>query len=669
MPRFQTSGDETKRRQISRIFAIGGFFAVGFALLLGRAVWFHLADNEQLEKVAMRQYRTAVQESTKRGKILDASGREMAVNVQAESIYADPRYVKDPYYAANELARILHVPRQKLVQRLTSSRKFVWIKRLVGDEEVKTVKRLNLPGIFMMNENRRAYPNGSLASTVLGAVGFDAEALGGVELKYNDFLVSTSTPGQFKRDARGHLYLSPTDASDEQRLSEITLTIDKNLQYTVEHELETAVQKASAKGGVAVVVDPLSGEVLAMASTPSFDPNHYAKTDPQLWKNKAIADAYEPGSTFKVMVIAAALDAGTVTPETIYDCEQGKMQVGSKFVRDTHPYKKISVADIIKVSSNIGSAKIGKTLSEKEFYEAMRSFGLGSATGIALPGESGGIFPQPTTWSELQRVTMAFGQGVSATPLQMAMAFAAIANGGELLRPRILKRMITADGENIGVPGREVLARPIRPDTAKLMADLLKGVVKTGGTGTMAASMEYEVAGKTGTAQKVDPQRGGYASGKYYSSFIGFAPAEVPRVVVYVAIDEPAGNEYYGGQVAAPAFRKITEEALHSLKVPAQGSSDPLIAETLSPVEDGVPEELPITEVSEEGRQVRGMGNGKWRMPDFRGLTMRGVLAAMGPAEVDLQMHGSGVAVEQSPSPGTVISSGASCKIVFKPML
>ncbi|MBI4126710.1 MAG: penicillin-binding protein 2, partial [Deltaproteobacteria bacterium] len=500
----------------TRIATVAALFAIGFGILLCRALVFHLAPNAKLEKVALRQYRTAVRESTRRGKILDAVGRELAINIQVESLYANPRAITNPSDTATKLARILKLQRPRLEERLRSKRKFEWIKRRLTSDEARIVKALNLPGVFTMHESKRAYPNGKLASTILGAVGLDAEGLAGMELVYDDLLISRSTPGRYARDARGHLYLSPTDVENERRLAHIQLTIDQTLQYIAEDELESGVKSAFARGGVVVAVDPMTGAILAMASTPRFDPNHYADFDPSTWKNRAVTDSFEPGSTLKAMIVAAALDDLRVTPEQVFDCERGEMRIGSEVIHDTHSHGKLSVADIVKVSSNIGAAKIARTFSRQELQATMARFGFGHSLGIELPGEAAGILPRKAAWSELTQATVAFGQGISATPLQMTMAFVSMANGGELLRPGLVKRAVDVNGDEVKVFERQVLSRPLKPETARLMTHLLEAVVKEEGTGTLAASPEYPVAGKTGTAQKVDPNLGVYADGKYY---------------------------------------------------------------------------------------------------------------------------------------------------------
>ena len=690
MPRFRTGGEESSKRLVARLFAVGGFLAVCFGLLVSRAVFFHLKDNSQIERVAMRQYRTAVQRSTERGKILDTAGRELAINVPAESVFADPRFVRDRTKTAESLAAILKLDAKKIEESLSSNRKFVWIKRRLTTEEAEKIGVANLPGVFLMTENSRSYPNGSLAASVMGTVGVDAEGLAGLEFQVNDELMVNNVRKAYKRDALGHLYLSPGAADEKQKPSQVELTIDKTIQYMTERELATAVANSRAKSGTAVVLDVKNGDVLAMATLPTFDPNKFGQHAVDEWKNRVMADAYEPGSTFKAVVVAAALDRGVVKTDHIFDCGMGKLSVGKDVVRDAHPHGKLSVADIVKVSSNIGAARVEAKLGKATVYEYLRNFGFGEATGIDLPGESAGILSSPKSWSDLQFVTIAFGQGISATPLQMAVAFAAIANGGELLKPHVIKKITGPDQEVVYERKKEVRRAVIGAEAAAIMRKLLERVVGQGGTGMLAASQDYPVGGKTGTAQKAS-HRGGYAEGKYYSSFIGFAPANDPQIVVYVGIDEPKGY-YYGGQVAAPVFRRVVDETLHYIGVPAQKrlieagvkldadmfAEGPLPAQkaegTQSVSINETPQDATVSapvfpRPAAEIARVVSEGKEMWKIPDYTGLTMRGVLEATGAGNIALKLVGSGIAVRQNPAAGTVVQSGTECTVEFKPML
>ena len=514
--------------------------ALCFGVLASRAIFFHIKDNERLEKVALRQYRTAVKESTKRGKIVDTNGRELAINIEAPSVWADPREIEAPEETAHVLSELFEVNENKLVGRLTSQRKFVWIKRWITEEQEGQLKELNIKGVQIVRENKRSYPNNMLAASILGAVGLDSKPLGGVEHSLNEYLVRRQESKSYKRDARGHLYLSPADIVTIRPPNVVELTIDKAVQYAAESVLKRTMESTKGKVGTIVVVDPRSGNVLAIANVPTFDPNNYGSYDLDSWKNRAISDPYEPGSTFKVISVASALESGAVTPSDVFDCENGEITIGEDTLHDSKAHGDLTVHDIIRVSSNIGAYKISETIGRERAGEYIKNFGFGSKTGIRLNGESAGIVLPVRKWTETHFATIAFGQGISATPLQMAMAFAAIANGGELLRPHIVKRIIDDKGDVIFEAEREVRRRPISRDTGRMMTRMLQAVASEEGTGALAASSEYQTAGKTGTAQKAG-RHGGYMKDKYYASFVGFAPADDPRVVVYVGIDEPQG--------------------------------------------------------------------------------------------------------------------------------
>jgi len=678
MPRFRSGGAESRRTLAVRLFAIGGVFALAYGILISRAFFFHLKDNTEIENLAMRQYRTAIKRITERGNILDTNGRELAINVPSESVYTDPRFIKDQKKAAEVLNSVLNIDEKKLLNLFSSKRKFVWIKRGISHEQAEAITTAGLDGIMVMVENGRSYPHNELAAPILGMVGVDAEGLAGLEYQYNDLLLVDTERSNYGRDARGHIYLSPLDAGDKKGISTLELTLDERIQYIAERELDEAIKKSKAKAGVIVVLDVSSGDLLAIANRPTFDPNNFDNYPKDTWKNRAISDVYEPGSTFKSIVIASALDKKKVDTNQMFDCENGVLKIGNAEIRDSHPHAKLSVADIIKVSSNIGAAKIAKKLDKEDLYEYIKFFGFGKVSDIDLPGESKGIVSYPSEWSDLQYATISFGHGIGTTPIQMALAFAAIANGGELLRPHVVKRIIGSDGATVYQRERTIVGRPIKPETATLMKRLLERVVEEGGTGVLAASSDYSVAGKTGTAHKVS-SKGGYSSDKYYSSFIGFAPVDSPKIVVYVGIDEPSGY-YYGGQVAAPAFRDLIEEVLRYQNVPARNailsdsrnnidmdsSNSSLIEGGVVNLNDAVKEKKRNTVKEIEGIKVEYSDDGKWRIPDFTGMTIKQVLKSIGNAEIDLNVVGSGIAVKQKPLPGTLVASGIQCTVEFK---
>jgi cell division protein FtsI (penicillin-binding protein 3) len=550
-----------------RILTILVFFCIVSIIIAGRAFQLQVFNRDQLFKLAERQYKKNIPLVPKRGTIYTRGYEELAVTVEVDSIYAEPDSIDTPKLAAKRLAPLLSLSRKELEDNLSSSKSFIWLARKVTPSTIERVKSLNIRGIGFVKENRRFYPNGELASHAVGFSGIDGAGLGGIELAHDAQIKGKTELVRAERDALGKRTL-PRDLGFEDSLTgnSVVLTIDKTIQYTAEKELAVAIRKSGAKGGTAIVMDPKSGEVLAMANYPQFNPNDLSSTSQAALKNRAIVDTYEPGSTFKVFLLAAALEEGVVKPGDKFNCEKGSMELAGKVIHDTHKHGTLTVSEITKFSSNIGSAKIAAKLGKERFYDYITSFGFGSPTGIELKGEGSGILRSMKTWSNLELANISFGQGVSVTPIQLTSAFSAIANGGYLMKPYLVKDILDRDGKVIKSNQPQIVKKVISGDTASKITEMLRDVVNEGGTGTEAALIGYDVAGKTGTAQKVSGGRG-YTENKHIASFIGFVPAESPELVVLVAIDEPEGIQY-GGIVAAPAFRAIAETSLRYLNSP-----------------------------------------------------------------------------------------------------
>ncbi|MBI4367234.1 MAG: serine hydrolase [Deltaproteobacteria bacterium] len=693
--RLQQAASEYARRRDRwirvRMSIVGMGLIVGFGVVVGRAMDLHLREQPSLKWVASKQYRAVIPTAPRRGKILDQKGRELALDLPVHSLYVDPRGVRDSEGTLAALQRVLPLGADaKLIRRrLAEHRKFVWIKRRVEPSVAEQVRLLKLPGMHSVEETRRFYPNGALASQVLGAVGYDAEALGGVELAYDRHLASEGGQVVYQRDARGRMFYTspsadpsnarraamgrgvPANAGDQRMVADLELTIDKMIQHYAETALVNAVAAANAPSGVAVVVEVETGRVLAMASMPSFDPNEYGRYNQARWRNRAITDTYEPGSTFKVFIAAAALAAG-MDPERRFDCHRGRIKIGDAVLHDHDPYGILSLNDIIKVSSNLGALQVAQAVGRDRFAAMIRAFGIGRPTGIDFPGEVGGVLRDPATWQPVEMATIAFGQGVTATPLQMAMAFAAIANGGRLMQPYLVERIRREDGVLLREGRPRIVGRPIPPETARQLTAMLARVVEKGGTGTKAASSAYAVAGKTGTAQKVAEGSGRYAAGKYFASFVGFAPASAPRIAVYVGIDEPKGG-HFGGAVAAPVFKEIVEASLPYLGVPSQNGAlfvaapaEPRpvparsIAPAAAPSETAAP--ASIVAASEGFAPVNATTLG---VPSLVGLPMREVLRRAGEAGVQVEVQGTGLAVAQTPPAGGKVAHGGAVAVRF----
>lgn len=638
-----------------RIKAVTIGVGIGFAIVAARAVELHCIKDSSLNWVAKKQYNAKLPQSSRRGRILDRGGRELATSLPVPSIYADPRIVSLTDEEKIKLAGLLSISKKDLSAKLSSSRKFVWLKRRVEPSVAEAIK--GMQGIFYVEESRRFYPNGELASHVLGAVGFESEPLAGIELSLDRFLTSQKREAVYRRDARGKFYFSPVAYDEQDDVDDVYLTIDKQIQFVAENALKKAAEAANARGGTAIVMDIASGAVLAMANMPSFDSNNYSKFAQDTWRNRAITDTIEPGSTFKVLIVSSALDAGVVTPEQMFDCEMGAITIGNATLHDHNPYGKLAVRDIIKVSSNIGALKVARELGKERLGEYLKRFGIGAKTGIDYPGEVGGIVRPSSTWQPVELGTIAFGQGISATPIQMTAAFASIANGGKLMRPYVVDKVVNNQGITLMRSVPTPVSQSIRKETAKTMMGILEGVVTQGGTGTKAASKEYTFAGKTGTAQKVTEGTGHYATGKYYASFIGFAPSNDPKLAIFVGIDEPKGA-YYGGAISAPVFKEIAEAALKYLSVPSALSR---VVTASNVGEGGV-----LSTSFKEQKMFQKISNDGFEVPNLHGATIRDVAASIGQANIRLKVNGSGLLVDQSPLPGSVMREGETFLASFR---
>lgn len=557
------------RRRILVLFAVL-FSAQG--LLLGRLVYIQGTQAGHLQRLALNQQLEAFPLPTQRGRIFDRAGRPLVTNVEAESVFAVPRAIPDRRAFARRVAPLLELNPQEVERRLEPGLYFAWLRRRVSPQTAAGLRALRLDGqVGFLREERRAYPNGTLAAHLLGFVGVDNQGLAGVELAYDFTLRGRPGRAVTGRDAVGRplvetqrLAAPPVDGAD------LVLTIDQVVQHIAERELQKGVQKSGAARGMVLAIDPRTGEVLALAAVPSFDPGAFQRVPPRRWVNRPISEVYEPGSTFKVITVAAALDAGRATLAERFDCPPS-LQVGPHRIRDVHRYCTTTqtLTDIIRYSSNVGAAQVAARLGRKTFYDYIRRFGFGAPTGIDLPGEARGIVRPPQEWLGPSLHTIGFGQGISATPLQLLVAASALANGGVLVRPHVVRMVRDREGrllQGVGTPpGRRVVS----PEVAAAVVRMMVRAVEDG-TGKLAAVPGYVVAGKTGTAQIPAPE-GGYLEGRYIASFLGFAPVPQPRLAILVVLEEPRGA-YFGGTVAAPVFRAIAEAALWYLRVPPSAS-------------------------------------------------------------------------------------------------
>lgn len=651
-----------------RIRLIGGLFAVFFLATSSRAFYLQVVKREQLEKIAERQHQKTVQLTPARGSIFDANNAELAVSVEMDSCFAEPRNIEEPKKTAQLLAPLLGMPLDQLEKRLSGSKGFIWLQRQMTPDAVARIKALDLEGIGFVKESKRFYPNMEMAASVIGFTGLDPEGLEGIERKYNATILGSTGYLITERDALGRdIALKGAVVKGASKGQNVTLTLDKNIQYLAEKELAKAVNDSRAKAGTVVVMDPQTGKVLAMANYPGFNPNAHSKYPAAVLRNRAIADSFEPGSTAKIFLLAAAIEEGLVSPRDMIDCEMGSYSIGGRTIHDTHKLGRTSVADVLKYSSNIGAAKIGGKLGQERLYRYLKGFGFGDRTGIDLPGETGGTLRDRSQWFAVDLANISFGQGMTASALQLASAVSAVANGGTLMKPYLVEKITDVDGNIIQHNTPQVRQRVISAGTAKTIAGMMEGVVAEGGTGTNAAVDGYRVAGKTGTAQKVDPLTRGYSVDKRTASFIGFAPLSNPKLTILVVIDEPKTSPY-GGVVAAPAFSAIAEQSLCYLKAQPDGALAK--KSTVGKKSAGKSDSATSVESLEEesGSEDVAVATGAGLvMPNFRGKSMRDVLRAMEKNKLNVKLIGSGRAMEQHPLPGMKIGPSEQVWVKFMP--
>ena len=622
-----------------RLLQLFAFLAAWAVVVAGRLVQIQLVRHgEYVVKAARQQERTLALQPV-RGSIIDSRGRILAESVAAESIYADPQAIGDRIQTAKALASVkaLQMDARDLATKLDSNAGFVWIARQLPLETSAAVKALKLPGIYFLEEHRRSYPRASLAANVVGYVGLDGEGLGGIEHSFDSQVKGRAGRVTLLRDARRGMYLvggegpnRPIDGND------VVLTIDSVVQFIAERALAKAVDQYRAADGVAIVMDPRDGRILAMASNPSFDPNRIRDFTPDDRRNRAVQDQYEPGSTFKIVTASAGLEEGIVTPSQILDCGDGFIQIGTTQIHEHghNRYGLITFEDVMVHSSNVGAIRVGLALGQERFYRYIRRFGFGERTGIALPGEAQGRVRRTEQWSQLSNASMSIGQEIGTTPLQVLSAIATVANGGVRVQPRIVEKVVDVKGNTIYTPPQAAPVRVISEKTAAVLNEILKTVVARG-TGVQAALAEHIVAGKTGTGQKAG--RGGYGD-KVVASFGGYVPADRPQLAILVVVDEPKTAEY-GGTVAAPAFKEIAESTLRYLNVAPSVPARTI--DLAAPM---------LATFSQKPAPTAGS-----EVPDLRGLDARAAVALATRSGFRVRASGSGVVQTQQPLPGEAL--------------
>jgi cell division protein FtsI (penicillin-binding protein 3) len=668
---------------LKRGLVLGGFMAAWMLTLTGRL--YHLQIIQYLDLVARaeRQQQRTIEIAPKRGTIYDRQMQPLAMSLAVDSIFAVPSEIPNPEMVADLLSPVLGIGKGELLGRFKAQKSFCWVKRKVSSEESARVRDMNLKGIYFQKEMKRFYPKEQLAAPVLGYVGLDDNGLGGLEYRLNDAI--KGTPGRvfLAADARRQSFQSST--REGRAGKNVVLTLDENIQYIAEKALAEAARQWRMASGAVVVQNPHTGEILAMASYPTFNPNEFNKSAPEARINRAVSQVFEPGSTFKLVAVAAALEEQLTTPREVINCQWGSIVLSGHTIRDDKPHGDLTVSQVMAKSSDVGVIKLALRLGEDRLYRYVKAFGFGDPAGIDLPAEERGLLRPPSRWSGISIGEISMGQEIGVTSLQIASAYSAIANGGILIQPRVVREIFQGDHHEpiLAASGRRVVS----PRTAQQMTEILTETVETG-TGSPARPTGYSAAGKTGTAQKIDSS-GTYSKTHYIPSFVGFAPAQKPAVTILVVIDSPVGA-IYGREVAAPVFRSIAEQTLGYLNVPqdnpspwphvasstpaesprqqrgAQGGSLPLRSElsrdATSPVKTvtyfhaSLPE-ADGTMMLDDGPMVM--------MPDFAGMALRQVAEQCQELGLDLIIRGSGLAVEQNPPAQAQVPAGSKVWVRF----
>ena len=714
----------------SRLYIFGAILFVWMSVVCFRLIQLQIVNYGDWVQRAQRQQQRTIEVSPRRGIIYDRNGHELAMSVMVDSIFAVPSEIPDKVTAASLLAGVLGTDAQEILARLKASRNFCWVARKVDAETSERIQALRLKGIYQQKEPKRFYPKRELAAQVLGYVGLDDDGLGGIEQTFENDLRGHPGKMMITRDARG-ARLGRTERQPEPGAN-VVLTIDEKIQYIAEREIDRAMEETKAVGATIVVQNPKTGEILALANRPTFNPNTFnTVADQKALKNHAVSDVFEPGSMFKTVTVSAALEEKVTGPDDRYDVSQGFIVIGGARMRDAHRMGVLTTSQVIAQSSNVGAIKIGMRLGEERLYKYMRAFGFGQPTGIELPGETRGLVKPVKNWSKTSIGAMSMGQEVGVTPLQMTSAISAIANDGVYNAPRIVAGVTppNAGPQQIVFHPAES-RRVVSTMTAAQMKQMLEAVVLFG-TGRRAILDGYTSAGKTGTAQKVDPATGRYGN-KYVASFTGFAPVNNPAITVSVIIDSAQGL-HQGGQISAPVWARVAQQVLAYMNVPhdaelknpqrlmlraqakdqdlEEESPDHLGAALDLPAENAVLNSPAVSQRNSDAAPmpvllaantsgarlvtaakreivssrpsftlpapapvqppvVSGVGTivlnvNSATVPVLVGKSLRAAIETAQRAGVDLDVHGSGIAREQSPAPGTRVPAGSRVSVRF----
>ncbi len=661
--------------------------AIGFLGLVGRLAYVQVVKHETYLRIADSQHAKTVPLRPKRGPILDRNGQVLAVSSATESLFVLPARIDDARRLAGRLAPILDEPADDLGRRLAAAKRFTFVKRKLSPAAAQAVRDLGEPSLGFLEESLRLYPNRELAAHVVGFEGLDGQGLAGVEQAWDKRLAGQEGRALVERDALGReVTAAPIVLKAPRPGNGLVLTIDATLQYIAEKEIDAAWRRTRSKAAMAVAMDPRTGEVLAIAIRPTFNPNSFAAATDAERRNRAVTDPFEPGSTFKVILAAAALEEGVARPTDRIYGEMGAIKVANATIHDWKPWGWLTFAEVLANSSNVGTIKVGLSLGRERYYKYISGFGFGTPTGVGLPGESRGQLRPPARWSGLSLATMSIGQEISVTALQIVSAFAAVANEGRLMQPQIVRAVLDSEGREVQGFEPRVIRQVISPETSRTLMRMMTGVV-AGGTGHRAAIAGFDVGGKTGTAQKLDPNTRRYSRAPGVLSFVGVVPAEDPRIAMLVMLDEPK-NEKWGSEAAAPIFAAIGGEALRHMNLmprdsrPVQivrGSASGLRAEPKArraymemqwkrPLtgtecprtqwkQPPPPTQRPPRPASSRSRPRV--------MPSLARLSLRQALEVLAPLDVPVEVVGRGIVVAQSPPAGEPLGAGATCRLTL----
>ena len=669
-----------------RLLIVAGVALLWMTAVFGRLGYLQLIRHSDYLVRAQRQQQRTIEITPKRGAIYDRNMHPLAMSVPVESAFAVPAEIGDnKAMAARLLSGVLGIPRDVLEARFESGGSFVWILRKLPPDKAEAVRALNLKGVYLQGENQRYYPKRELASHVLGFVDLDEKGLGGIEYGLDSTIRGKSEKIVVMADARQRWF--DGGAAQKDQGANVVLTIDEKVQYIAERELAAAIAKTHALAGTVIVQNPNNGAILALANWPKFNPNSPNDVKNEARMNRAVSAIYEPGSTFKLITLAAAFDQNLIRPEEVFNCENGAVYVAGHRIRDHKPFGLLTVSDILAQSSDVGAIKIAIRVGAPKFYEYIRAFGFGQQTGIDLPSESRGLLRRLENWTPVSIGSISMGQEVGVTPLQLVTAVSSIANGGTLYKPHVVAELRRGD-QPMSLTSAVAPSEPkevIRPETAATLRRLMEGVVLNG-TGKLARLDGWTAAGKTGSAQKIDPATGRYSPTQLIASFTGFAPINDPAVTILVSLDSPVGP-HEGGMVAAPVFKRIAEQVLPYLDVPRDVPLSPKLIqaaykhpeadesatlEDFTPVDFAAQPDLPPAQEKNSQPEPRKPSitvaldeGGDIAVPDFRGKTMRDVTEMCLRLGLEPVLVGSGLAVDESPTDGAKVRRGAKITVRF----